>query len=136
MDGDIRSFELQFACMRAGIILAPLNFRLAVPELALLCRELEPALMVADPAWMAVADDVAAQSGVARRLSTAVGGGSELDALIAASPHMPATRIHDPDTVTHILYTSGTTGTPKGAMSTHSTLVWQAMNQVPDLPRG
>src|SRR5260370_32132282 len=77
MDGDIRSFELQFACMRAGIILAPLNFRLAAPELALLCRELEPALMISDPAWSTIADSVASDLGIPRSVMTAVGGRSE-----------------------------------------------------------
>jgi fatty-acyl-CoA synthase len=130
MDGDIRSFELQFACMRAGIIMAPLNFRLAAVELGGLCRELEPALLVSDASWAKVADAVAADCNIPRRLTTAVGGSSELDSFIGASSMMPAARDIDPHAVTHILFTSGTTGTPKGAMSTHSTLVWQALNQV------
>jgi fatty-acyl-CoA synthase len=130
MNGDIRSFELQFACMRAGIILAPLNFRLAAPELALLCRELEPALMISDPSWSTIADSVVSDVRIPRRLMTAVGGGSELDSLIEAADIMPAKRDVNPNDVTHILFTSGTTGTPKGALFTHSTLMWQALNQI------
>src|SRR3546814_9377813 len=33
-DGDMRHFEMQFACMRAGLVWVPLNFRLTAPELA------------------------------------------------------------------------------------------------------
>lgn len=130
MDGDIRSFELQFACMRTGLILAPLNFRLAVPELAYLCGELKPSLLVSDANWQALADEVAAEAAIPRRLATALGGSSELDAMISHAPHQAATYDLSPDTISYILFTSGTTGTPKGAMSTHSTMMWQALNQV------
>src|SRR5271170_3214393 len=43
-ENDIRLFELQFACMRLGAILVPLNFRLATPELVRLLEDAEPAI--------------------------------------------------------------------------------------------
>jgi acyl-CoA synthetase (AMP-forming)/AMP-acid ligase II len=47
-DGDPRVFELQFACMRLGAVLVPLNWRLAVPELVDLLVRSRPVLLVHD----------------------------------------------------------------------------------------
>jgi fatty-acyl-CoA synthase len=129
MEGDIRSFELQFACLRAGLIFAPLNFRLSVAELSELCLQLVPGLMVTDSTWQQIAQQVVTKASIPRCMVSAIGGNSELDSLIDGSSHMSAQH-HSPDATTHILFTSGTTGMPKGAMSTHTTLLWQALNQV------
>jgi fatty-acyl-CoA synthase len=57
---------LQFACMRIGAMLVPLNFRLAQPELEFCCIDSEPAVLVHDVAWADMATRVGAAAGVAR----------------------------------------------------------------------
>ncbi len=128
-NGDIRSFELQFACMRAGLVLAPLNFRLALPELVAACVEVSPRLMVTDENWSAAARAAAAEAGVDQVMSWGRDD-SEFDSLAESSRHMAERVGIPPDEPALILFTSGTTGKAKGAVATHGALVWQAINQV------
>ena len=44
-EGDTRTFEVQFACMRLGAIMVPLNWRLALPELVDLALDAEPSIV-------------------------------------------------------------------------------------------
>jgi fatty-acyl-CoA synthase len=119
-ENDPRVFELQFACLRLGALFVPLNWRLARPELQAIVADAQPVLLVHDAAWA----ETAARLRV-RTLSWDDPAGYE--ALQAAAEPMPASK-HDLGVRTHILYTSGTTGQPKGALSTHGTLLAQAMN--------
>ncbi|WP_454648713.1 AMP-binding protein [Bradyrhizobium liaoningense] len=128
-NGDLRFFELQFACMRAGLIIMPLNFRLTPHELAGLCREMNAAMLVNDAAWQRQADEVATLANIERRLSWGAPD-SAFDRMAEEGDVMVF-----PDDIgsahpTHILFTSGTTGKTKGAYSTHGTLIAQALNQV------
>ena len=128
-ENDNRIFELQFACMRAGIILVPLNWRLALPELIALGTDAAPAAICYDGEWAAVGAALADAIGLERRLcwgdAHAV---TDYESALADAPHAGAdhlARLGDP---THVLYTSGTTGLPKGVLCTHGTLVWHAVN--------
>jgi fatty-acyl-CoA synthase len=132
-ENDIRLFELQFACMRLGAILVPLNFRLAVPELLRQLTDAEPTVVVHDHAWAHVGRELAMKSGIGRRLqwggeAGADDAGDYEELLAAASDGVPADGQRDADEITHILYTSGTTGRPKGALSSQGTLMWHAIN--------
>lgn len=109
--------ELQAACVRSGFTLVPLNFRLAKPELDYIIRDADPAVIVAgrqeEDRVVELAgelDDVVALGlGRPDRLP------SYDEALAEASPD-PEADPDDPDLRTTILYTSGTTGRPKGAV--------------------
>ena len=68
-ENDARIFELQFACMRAGLILVPLNWRLTAHELTGLLTHAEPSALVHDAVWEAKADELAAALGITRRLA-------------------------------------------------------------------
>ncbi len=127
-NGDIRFFELQFACVRAGVVLAPLNFRLAAPELAALCVDLAPKLMVTDNAWGDVAREVCSAAGVPR--VTDWDEGQDFDQALARAGEISERYDLDPDAPLLILFTSGTTGRPKAAIVTFGGMVWQALNQV------
>ncbi|HEY1966947.1 MAG TPA: AMP-binding protein [Pseudonocardia sp.] len=119
-DNDPRVFELQFAAMRAGVVLVPLNWRLAVEEMRHQCRDADVTALAHDRRWARAGLDVAATAGIERLIEIeplAHGGEPPMD------PTGP-----DPDTVTHILYTSGTTGRPKGATVTHASIMWNAFN--------
>lgn len=123
-DNDPRVIEMQFACMRADAIFVPLNWRLAYEELTHLCDDAGISLVVHDDTWSAVATKLADGRGVPT-LSWGTHGSYE-SMLERATP--VAAHVQDWDAPTHILYTSGTTGRPKGALSSRRSLAWQAIN--------
>ena len=127
-DGDIRHFELLYACARAGLVWVPLNFRLTAEELAGLTRELSPKLMLTDRVWRETAADVVARLGMETMLDWDPDGG--LDALLDPDLRIDAHDEMDPDAPWMVLFTSGTTGKPKAAIVTQSGIVWQAFNQL------
>jgi fatty-acyl-CoA synthase len=122
-------FDLQFACQRLGAIMLPLNWRLAVPELEFIISDASPKVLIFDDFF---ADSVSAlnEAGVAP-LTVEMhpdGSASEFEYGIghAKGEVAPVELSHD-DIVT-ILYTSGTTGLPKGAMITYGMNFWNAVN--------
>ena len=128
-ENDIRLFELQFACMRLGAILVPLNFRLATPELVRLLEDAEPAIIAHDGAWEHVGGELVGKADIRQRLAWGTKcGADDYEELMAGADGMPADGQRNADEITHILYTSGTTGRPKGALSSQGTLMWHAVN--------
>ncbi|HPF71607.1 MAG TPA: long-chain fatty acid--CoA ligase [Candidatus Krumholzibacteria bacterium] len=112
---------LFLGCVKLGAVLVPLNFRLTAPELAVPLADAEPALVLRTAEF---ADRIGAISCPAVDLDglTALVRGAEAGATFAAD------RPGDLDDLVMILYTSGTTGVPKGAMITHRMLLWNAIN--------
>ena len=130
-ENDPRVFEAQFAAMRLGALFVPLNWRLTVHEMAEICLDADPAVLVHDEMWAPTAAGIAEKAGVPHRLawgSTPPIGATDYEAGLAEADHLSQPAGISVDDPTHILYTSGTTGRPKGALSTYSTLIWQALN--------
>ncbi len=122
---------LYHATAVTGFILVPVNVRFSASEVAWLLEDVAPKAVIFDDASAALAAET-------RRLVRASPDCSwhSLDAFRA----LPAAELHDgdglvsrygavgEDDVALIIYTSGTTSRPKGAMLTHGNLVWNAVN--------
>jgi len=111
--------ELLFAASKVGAVLVPLNWRLAPPELAAVLEDAKAPVLIAGPAFREVAE------GVLQRLSpgpelVVVGEGYE-PWLAAHQPRDPGGRGDAGDVIVQ-MYTSGTTGVPKGVLTTHGNL--------------
>ncbi|TKK89735.1 long-chain fatty acid--CoA ligase [Herbidospora galbida] len=110
--------ETMFATHLLGGVFVPLNFRLAAPEIAYMLRDSGASLLVYDPAFAPAEMDVPAV------------GLDELETWIEGGDPDPIDVAVAPGDVALILYTSGTTGSPKGAMLTHANLVWNCVNMM------
>ena len=112
------------ACYRVGAILLPLNWRLSAAELEFQLQDAAPALVIYDEEFASGFLTACANApGVAAMTTSAW-----IDELNAApeAPYAPA--IMGPDAPFIILYTSGTTGKPKGAIITRINAFWQSFN--------
>ena len=103
--------EVMLACARIGAILACQNWRLAAPELAHCLRLVGPVLTIASPRHQAALAALDPPAG-----GTVLVLGAAYEALIEAAPAHPPPVPFDPEDGMLILYTSGTTGRPKGAL--------------------
>jgi acyl-CoA synthetase (AMP-forming)/AMP-acid ligase II len=112
---DPRYFEVLFGCALAGAVLTPLNWRLAPDELAAIIEDAQATIAIVDSSVV-----------------TSVKG--KLKAIVALGPHESWTQYEQwcgpaedpgvrvlPEHIAFQLYTSGTTGRPKGAMFANST---------------
>jgi fatty-acyl-CoA synthase len=126
----VEFFDIQFACARTGSICVLLNWRLTVPELEYILNDSSPALLVHDSAFTDAAKDLQQLCGIGTLLC--------IDSSGAANPYEDVLTTFDGesggreelthDDVISIMYTSGTTGHPKGAMITHGMNFWNAVN--------
>jgi fatty-acyl-CoA synthase len=125
---DVATFEVLFATGRLGAIFAPFNTRLAPPEIGYLLEDSAPTVFVHSGE---LAELVATADPAARGVPTTVQVGTEsYDALCTGAPARERGRPVALSDDAVILYTSGTTGRPKGAVLSHGNLTFNMMNQL------
>jgi fatty-acyl-CoA synthase len=120
------TLEVQFACFRLGAVFVPLNTRLTVPELQYIVGDAAPLVLVHDDELAQTALAVARLCQVPATLGLGPGGAYE--AGIAASERLAPAETVFLDDISTIMYTSGTTGHPKGAIITHGMTFWNCVN--------
>ncbi|MGB3721900.1 MAG: fatty acid--CoA ligase [Pacificimonas sp.] len=116
-------FELFFACAKAGVVLIPIGWRLAGPEIAYIAKDCEAKILFVSPDMAALAASIMPGCGNIRKTIAMEKGAPELTAFsawYAGQPDAAPDRTITPDMPVLQLYTSGTTGRPKGAMLSHS----------------
>ncbi|GAA2862029.1 fatty-acid--CoA ligase FadD5 [Pseudonocardia halophobica] len=123
LQNGIGTVETYFATLKAGGIVVPVNTRLAADEIAYMIADSDPRLVVVDPTLAEEAREGARLAGSEAPLLTV----DELRAEVSDDLGDP--RSEESDTA-FLMYTSGTTGRPKGAMITHRGLVVHTFNLV------
>jgi len=120
---DLDAVLLFFATRRLGAILVPVNWRLAPPEVAHVLRDAAPRVTVVASEFAALAADAGASLSASPPVAA-------FDALVGAmdAGETLADDAGDFDAPCMILYTSGTTGAPKGAVLTNRSVFWNAVN--------
>jgi len=120
------TLEVQFACGRLGAVFLPLNTRLTVPELHYIVGDAAPRLLIHDAELAELARSVAKLCKVSSLLL--LGPGGSYEAAIAAAKPLDRPESVTLDDISTIMYTSGTTGQPKGAIITHGMTFWNCVN--------
>ena len=113
----VEYLEAYGAADSAGYILCGINYRLALTEQAQILQDCEPAVLLYEPQY---ADRVAQlrSDGV-----LCVPWGAEYEALLASGSEAAELPAPSPRDTCHLVYTSGTTGRPKGVMHSHRGMV-------------
>ena len=117
---------LYLACLRAGLVFVPLNTAYTAQEVAFFLSDAEPAVFVCRESDRGTAEALARKAGVGAVLTLGDDSGSLLEAARTA-PATAEVAVRSADDLAAILYTSGTTGQPKGAMLTHGNLASNAL---------
>jgi fatty-acyl-CoA synthase len=129
--------ESFLAANKLGAIAVPVNFRMTPPEIAYLVSDCEATVMITEAVLARVA---AAVRGLDPTLGTVIvaGAGTDEDVIgyddLIAEPGVGPAAPDFPDIPNDspalIMYTSGTTGRPKGAVLTHTNISGQAMTNL------
>ncbi len=107
--------EIHVAAMRSGIVLVPLNFRLAIPELTFIVNDCQPSMLICGPEF--------AETGAALDVGDPLVLGEVYEGLLGQAPSgSGAHPVIEATAGSLILYTSGTTGRPKGALISNHAL--------------
>ena len=122
-------FELEFACAKIGAIELPLNWRLTKPELEYILNDSSPCVLVYEAAFLDIALELQKDCQIKDSL--------QIDNQDISSQYESALNESDGnyesiptnhDDLIMIMYTSGTTGHPKGAMINHRMQLYNCIN--------
>ncbi len=135
-------FEFEFACIKLGAMMLPLNWRLAEPELLFILNDAEAKGIVYDAEFSDRITALVSGSTAKRTLCITplpsplpASGEREQDGTDSYEEAIAGTTtrvVMNPqtthDTPLTIMYTAGTTGRPKGVLITHGMTLWNAIN--------
>jgi len=119
----IEYMALFAAAQKAGFILVPLNYRLSATELDYMLGNAEPSLCIAEQKYQSLISAASNYAALPQKMALE---SIELLENTDQEP-FPAVVFEENDPV-FILYTSGSTGFPKGALYTHKMLFWNSIN--------
>jgi len=124
--------EIYAAVAKAGLVAVPINFRLTAPEAGFICADCSVSAVVAEVALADLADamrpdlEVPASNFILIGAEVRPGWQSYEDLIAAASAEEPNVAV-TPDDTWCLMYTSGTTGNPKGAIRSHRGMAMLAL---------
>jgi fatty-acyl-CoA synthase len=130
----IEYVDLFYGLAKIGAVLAPLNWRLVAPELIYIVNDCQPRVLICGLDFVDLLAQMRSEIEVAYYVAL---DGAEIEGALdyeagvaAASPTEPPRPALEADDTYAILYTSGTTGRPKGAMIPHRQVLWNAINTI------
>jgi fatty-acyl-CoA synthase len=126
----VEHLELMFACARLGAMFLPVNWRLAAPEVRYILDDSTPTVVVVEPAFLPLLQDWTSPAGERGVVAVNVFA-REVEACRLQGTRGPPAQVpvsvEDPWI---ILYTSGTTGHPKGALLPYRQVAFNALNTI------
>jgi len=123
--------ELVFGCWRIGAVCLALNFRLTPPELAFILNDSETSMILVDAPFEPLAEAAKGLTSVEHWISTdGVGGPSAYEAGLEAAKPVYDYHPQNLEDQCLLMYSSGTTGSPKGVIITHAMLNFTASSAV------
>jgi acyl-CoA synthetase (AMP-forming)/AMP-acid ligase II len=140
-ENSVEAYLAKIGIAKAGMVAMPLNPMLATDVLEYLITKVQPAFAIVDAELWPRAEEAFAGTGLAVGATIAIGGDAVAGSptfteLVADQPRSePDVSIHGDD-IWEILFTSGTTAMPKGALLSHSASYLAALNFALSLTRG
>ncbi len=128
-------FEIIFGCWRVGAVALALNWRLTASELEYIINDAEPCAIIVDNDLSELSDELKSTTKVRHWIGTdGQGGVSEYEAaLTAAGPVLDKVLEQPLSDMCMLMYSSGTTGKPKGVIITHEMMFYFAVSTGTDV---
>jgi fatty-acyl-CoA synthase len=123
--------EISFALSKIGTLSVPLNFRLKGEEIGYILEHSDSSFLFFGAEFQETVAGLIPRLPLVKS-TIQVGGSGEYEEWVqTSSPREPPVRVLEEDEHS-IMYTSGTTGFPKGAVHTHRSRIWNSLNMLVD----
>jgi O-succinylbenzoate-CoA ligase len=127
--------EAFFACARTGLVAVPINCRLTTSEITYILKNCGARAIIFDSEFASTIEEIREMGGDGSDIESwlevrgcKVGFARNYEQLISSREVEEPIVTVDGEDMLFIMYTSGTTGLPKGAVHTHKSVYWSVLN--------